>query len=72
VASGGIAALSLGPEPMVRQLALICRKDKALSKAALGFIEVTLKNALPDAVVRFPGRGPGAAERTPKAVPAEG
>jgi hypothetical protein len=33
---------------MVRQLALIYRKDKALSKAALGFIEVTLKNAVID------------------------
>ncbi len=38
----------LGPEHMVRQLALIYRKDKALSKAALGFIEVTLKNAAID------------------------
>ena len=27
---------------MMRQLGLIYRKDKALSKAALGFIEVTL------------------------------
>jgi DNA-binding transcriptional LysR family regulator len=45
IADGKLAAVSLGPEPMVRQLALIYRKDKALSKAALGFIEVTLKNA---------------------------
>ena len=35
---------------MVRQLALIYRKDKALSKAALGFIEATLKNAVIDGV----------------------
>jgi DNA-binding transcriptional LysR family regulator len=50
VMAGKLAAVSLGPEPMVRQLALIYRKDKALSKAALGFIEVTLKNAIPDAL----------------------
>ncbi len=37
-----LAAVSLGPEPMIRQLGLIYRKDKALSKAALGFIQVTL------------------------------
>ncbi|MFM2124213.1 MAG: hypothetical protein RL328_664 [Acidobacteriota bacterium] len=48
VSAGQLAAISLGPEPMVRQLALIYRKDKALSKAALGFIEVTLKNAVID------------------------
>ncbi len=45
VAEGHLAAISLGPEPMIRRLGLIYRKDKALSKAALGFIEVTLKNA---------------------------
>ncbi len=55
VAAGTLKAISLGPEHMVRQLALIYRKDKALSKAALGFIEVTLKNAAID------GYGPGAA-----------
>lgn len=55
VAAGTLKAVSLGPEHMVRQLALIYRKDKALSKAALGFIEVTLKNAAID------GYGPGAA-----------
>ena len=43
VTAGKLAAISLGPDPMVRQVALIYRKDKALSKAALGFIEVTLK-----------------------------
>ena len=36
----------LGPDPMVRQIGLIYRKDKALSKAALGFIEVTLNYAV--------------------------
>jgi DNA-binding transcriptional LysR family regulator len=42
---GTLVAVSLAPDPMVRQIGLIYRKDKALSKAALGFIEVALKNA---------------------------
>ncbi|MBI3680661.1 MAG: LysR family transcriptional regulator [Acidobacteria bacterium] len=45
VQAGKLSAVSLGPEPMVRRLALIYRKDKALSKAALGFIEAVLKHA---------------------------
>ena len=45
VEAGKVAAVSLGPEPMMRRLGLIYRKDKALSKAALGFIEVTLGHA---------------------------
>jgi DNA-binding transcriptional LysR family regulator len=45
LASGKLAAVSLGPEPMVRQLGLIYRKDKALSRAALAFIEITLRHA---------------------------
>src|SRR5579862_118257 len=68
VSAGKLAAVPLGPEPMVRQLALIYRKDKALSKAALGFIEVTLKNAAPNSLVRVPLR---TAERAGKPVPAE-
>jgi hypothetical protein len=32
----------LAPEPMIRRLGLIYRRDKALSKAALGFIQVIL------------------------------
>ncbi len=40
VAQGKLATVSLGPEPMVRSVGLIYRKDKALSKAALGFIQV--------------------------------
>jgi len=40
-----MAAVSLGPEPMIRRVGLIYRKDKALSKAALGFIQVTLENS---------------------------
>lgn len=39
VASGRLKAIPLGPEPMARQLGLVYRKDKALSKAALGFIQ---------------------------------
>lgn len=53
-----LATVSLGPDPIVRQLAPIYRKDKALSKAALGFIEVTLKNAAMDGTVRAPVRVP--------------
>jgi hypothetical protein len=33
---GDVGEFTLGPEPMVRQIGLIYRKDKALSKAALG------------------------------------
>ncbi len=40
-----LACVSLGPELMMRRVGLIYRRDKALSKAALGFIEVTLMNA---------------------------
>ena len=65
--AGGLAAVSLGPDPMVRQLALTYRKDKALSKAALGFIEVTFKYAITDAE----GRMPAAPERVSKTAPAE-
>ncbi len=39
-----LAAVSLGPEPMIRRVGLIYRRDKSLSKAALGFIQVTLDN----------------------------
>jgi DNA-binding transcriptional LysR family regulator len=53
-AAGKLAAISLGPEPMVRRLGLIYRKDKALSKAALGFIQVTLAHSAVDA---YPDRG---------------
>ena len=45
VVAGKLAATSLGPEPMIRRLGLIYRRDKSLSKAALGFIQVTLANA---------------------------
>ncbi len=45
VAANRIAMISLAPEPMIRRLGLIYRKDKALSRAALGFIEVMLEEA---------------------------
>ena len=44
IAGGKLRAISLAPEPMIRRLGLIYRKDKALSKAALGFIQVVLDN----------------------------
>jgi DNA-binding transcriptional LysR family regulator len=43
VAAGKLRMVSLAPDPMVRRLGLIYRKDKALSKAALGFIQVILE-----------------------------
>ena len=45
VESGRLATVTLSPEPMMRHLGLIYRKDKALSKAALGFIQVILEHA---------------------------
>jgi len=44
MAAGKMRAISLAPERMVRRLGLIYRKDKALSKAALGFIQVVLEH----------------------------
>ena len=44
VADGRLHAIALAPEPMVRRLGLIYRRDKALSKAALGFIQVVMEN----------------------------
>src|SRR5215472_15935895 len=44
IAAGKLRALSLLPEPLIRRLGLIYRKDKALSKAALGFIHVVQEN----------------------------
>jgi len=43
VAAGKLRSVPMGPEPMARRLGLIYRKDKALSKAALGFIQVVLE-----------------------------
>jgi len=44
MAAGTLYAIPMTPEPLVRRLGLIYRKDKALSKAALGFIQVVLDN----------------------------
>ena len=44
IAAGKLRSIPLAPEPMVRRLGLIYRKDKALSKAALGFIQIVLDN----------------------------
>ena len=43
VESGELKTVPLAPEPMIRKLGLIYRKDKALPKSALGFIQVILK-----------------------------
>lgn len=42
VEAGALKAIPLGPEPMIRKLGLIYRKDKALPKSALGFIQVIM------------------------------
>jgi DNA-binding transcriptional LysR family regulator len=59
IAAGKLRAISLAPEPMIRRLGLIYRKDKALSKAALGFIQVVLDNL---------GDQQAAHDKRPKAV----
>jgi DNA-binding transcriptional LysR family regulator len=42
VITGKLKTIPLAPEPMTRKLGLIYRKDKALPKSALGFIQVIL------------------------------
>jgi DNA-binding transcriptional LysR family regulator len=44
IAAGKLHALPLAPEPMWRRLGLIYRKDKALSKAALAFIQIVIEH----------------------------
>jgi DNA-binding transcriptional LysR family regulator len=44
MAAGRLQALPLAPEPMSRRLGLIYRKDKALSKPALAFIQVVMEH----------------------------
>jgi DNA-binding transcriptional LysR family regulator len=44
VAAGKLHAIPLAPEPMQRKLGLIYRKDKALSKAALAFIQIVMEH----------------------------
>jgi DNA-binding transcriptional LysR family regulator len=66
VEAGKLVAVPLGPEPMTRHLGLIYRKDKSLSKAALGFIQVVNDYAEPEpSLVTLP-RKPGAADRLPQ------
>lgn len=57
-----LVAISLGPEPMIRRVGLIYRRDKSLSKASLGFIQVTLENAGTGIAVPMQG------QRLPRAV----
>ena len=45
VRNGQFASISLSPEPLIRRLGLVYRKDKALSKAGLGFIQVVTERA---------------------------
>lgn len=45
VQAGQFAAVSLAPEPLIRRLGLVYRKDKALSKAGLGFIQSVMDRA---------------------------
>ncbi len=45
VAAGELAAISLAPEPLIRRLGIVYRKDKAFSKAGLGFIQVVMECA---------------------------
>jgi DNA-binding transcriptional LysR family regulator len=58
IAAGTLRALPMAPDPLVRSLGLIYRKDKALSKAALGFIHVVLDNV---------GDGAHGGKKTPRA-----
>ncbi|MEZ5400047.1 MAG: LysR family transcriptional regulator [Bryobacteraceae bacterium] len=48
VAEGRLVARPLGPEPMLRSVGLIYRKDKSFSKAGLAFIQVILDHAEDD------------------------
>ena len=54
MAAGKLKGIPLAPEPMMRRLGLIYRKDKALSKAALGFIQVVLENVSNEAGIEMP------------------
>lgn len=56
IAARRLQAIPLAPEPMIRHLGLTYRKDKALSKAALGFIQVVLEHAGRSAQPHSPAR----------------
>ena len=43
VKAGALAAISMSDVSIRRELALVFRKDKALSRAALAFIEIAVK-----------------------------
>jgi len=45
VETGQFASVTLAPEPIIRKLGLVYRKDKALSKAGLGFIQTVMERA---------------------------
>jgi DNA-binding transcriptional LysR family regulator len=42
---GRLFTASLSPEPMIRKVGLIYRRDKSLSKASLGFIDTIIEHA---------------------------
>jgi DNA-binding transcriptional LysR family regulator len=54
VEAGKLTAVSLAPEPLMRRLALIYRKDKAFSKAGLGFIQVVSEQPMTQDAMRPP------------------
>lgn len=56
VETGRLAALPLAPEPLLRRIGLVYRKDKALSKAALGFIQAMLAHAAESGAAETGGR----------------
>jgi DNA-binding transcriptional LysR family regulator len=60
VKAGVLAEIAIADAPMRRDLGLVFRKDKALSRGALAFIDITvkLKNARPPG-----GRGPSSGAR---------
>jgi len=55
ISAGKLRSVPMAPEPMARRLGLIYRKDKALSKAALGFIQVVLEQFGEPAVENIKG-----------------
>ena len=52
VKAGALAAISISDVQIRRDLALVFRKDKALSRSALAFIEIAVKLKTPLAAVR--------------------
>lgn len=58
VRAGTLAAVALADASVRRDLALVFRKDKALSRAALAFIEIAVKIKRADA---FPAAAPQSA-----------